>query len=276
MVRNNKTNAMNLVTKPISTETMFLGMIGCVMAMIPIILLINNYAYDNGELVCDNYVLNSYLYTLLGFCVIGLSVFFEQKVRLMPILFGNGIIITIISFIVILGIFYGLTKYITTTNPKNFLSIHLAYFLACFLFGMLMSLILVLGYATGVLYEAIAITIGLTMLMAFIGYKFGHLFITVDFDKMLRYALFGLIIWSFIAQFFISDPFTLMLSVAIPSAIIFCLLLMSYNNKLRKNQKNCKVPNYPKEALGLVVKIGNLLSDIIEILVATKGRRGRK
>ena len=273
---NNNNNIMNLFIKPISNETMFLGMIGCVMAMIPIILLINNYAYDDGKLVCDNYVLNSYLYALLGFCVIGLSVFFEQKVRLMPMLFGNGIIIKIISFILILVIFYGLSKYITDANPKNILSIHLAYFLACFLFGMLMTIILVLGYATGVLYEAIAITIGLTMLMAFIGYKYGHLFITINFDKVLSYALFALIIWSVIVPFIINDPFTLMLSVAIPSAIIFCLLLMSYNNKLRKNQKDCKVPNYPKEALGLVIKIGNLLADIIQILMATKNNSNRQ
>lgn len=271
----NKVNSNKLVElkfTPITTEIMFLGMIGCIMAMIPIILLINNYAYENGELVCDNYILNAYLYTLLGFCIIGLSVFFEQKVLLMEKLFNNGFILAIISIIIIIALFYVLINFITTTNPKNYLFIHLAYFLTCFLFGMLMTLVLVLGYDTGVLYKAIAITIILTGIMAFIGYKYGELFITTNFDKMLSYALIGLIIWSFVIQFIISDPITLMLVISVPGAIIFCLLLMSYNNKLRENQKTCKVPNYPKEAIGLVIKIGNLLSDVIQILIAMKAK----
>ena len=45
------------------------------------------------------------------------------------------------------------------------------------------------------------------------------------------------------------------------------------NNKLRKNAEKCKVPNYPKEAIGLVIKIGNLLSDIINILMVLRGRK---
>jgi hypothetical protein len=274
MTRNNNINSL---FKPMSNEKMLLGIVGTIMAMVPIILMINNYAYENGKLVCDNYVLNSYLYALLGFCLIALGAIFENKVQLIPKLLGNGSwIIRIIGFIVIIGIFAMFSYIIKSTNPNNFITIHMAYFFACALFGMLLSLSLLLGYATGVLYQAIGITIGLTALMAFVGYKYGHLFITIDFDKWLRYALFALIIWTFIAQYLINDFSTLLLAVSIPSAIIFCLLLMSYNNQLRKNQSTCKVPNYPDEALGLVVKIGNLLADVIRILMALKGKKGRK
>ena len=76
-----------------------------------------------------------------------------------------------------------------------------------------------------------------------------------------------------IALFTIRDIKTLFLSISIPSAIIFCLLLMSYNNNLRKNSEKCKVPNYPDEAIGLVIKIGRLLADVIRILIALKGKR---
>jgi hypothetical protein len=266
-------NMLSLLINPISTTSMFLGILGCVIAMIPIILLINNYAYENGKLVCDNYVLNSYLYALLGFCIIGISVFFEQKFRMMHVVFGQPLLIVILLLITYLAVFFVTVYYIINTNPKHFFTIHLAYFLACFMFGLLLSMILVLGYAIGVLYQAILITIGITIVMAFIGYKYGHLFITVDFDKYLRYSLVALIIWSLLAQLFISDPFTLILSISIPSVIVFSLLLMSFNNQLRKNQKTCVVPNYPNEAIGLVIKIGNILSDVIRLLLVSRARR---
>ena len=270
---NTNNNMLSLLIKPISATSMFLGILGCVIAMIPIILLINNYAYENGKLVCDNYVLNSYLYALLGFCIIGISVFFEQKFRMMHVVFGQPLLIVILLLIAYLAVFFVTVYYIKNTNPKHFFTIHLAYFLACFMFGLLLSMILVLGYAIGVLYQAILITIGITIVMAFIGYKYGHLFITVDFDKYLRYALVALIICSLLAPLFIKDPFTLILSISIPSVIVFSLLLMSFNNQLRKNQKKCVVPNYPEEAIGLVIKIGNILSDVIRLLLVSRARR---
>ena len=96
--------------------------------------------------------------------------------------------------------------------------------------------------------------------MTFIGFSFGVLMcISIIID-----------------QYLIVDLPTLLLAISIPIAIIFCLLLMSYNNQLRKNQATCKVPNYPNEALGLVVKIGNLLGDVINILMALKGRKRPK
>lgn len=270
---NNNNNIMKIFTKPISNEVFFLGILGCIMAMIPIILIINNYAYKNGKLVCDNYVLNSYLYTLLGFCIIGISVFVEQKYHLIFKLFSKDIIIRLLGFILFIGLMFGLSYYINNANPNNFIMIHLAYVLACFIFGLVLSIILIFGYYAGVLYTAIIITISLVILMGFIGYKYGHLFINYNFDKILKNSLIALIFWSIIAPFIIKDYFILTLVISIPSAIIFCLLLMSYNNKLRNNQKDCKVPNYPKEALGLVTKIGNLLADIINLILAMKSRR---
>lgn len=275
MVRHNR--SINTLFKPISNESLLLGISASIIAMVPIILMINNYAYENGKLVCDNYVLNSYLYTLLGFCLVAMGAIFEQKVHIINKLLGNdSLLMNIIGLIIIIGIFMLLVYIIKKTDPNNFVTIHAAYFAAAIIFGMMLSLILLLGYATGVLYNAIIITIVLTAIMAYIGYKYGHLFITVNFDKWLQYSLIALIVWAFIAPFIIHDIFTLFLAISIPSAIIFCLLLMSYNNKLRENQKTCKVPNYPDEALGLIVKIGNLLADVIRILISLKAKRRGK
>ena len=268
---------INKNAEPISTQTMMYGVLATAMVSIPTILLINKFAYDDkGKLVCDDYVLNSYLYTALGFCYIALGVILEQKIQLLPKVMKQGLVVVIVFFIAYATVMYQLFKRIRNTNPNNTVQINLYYAIACILFGIILAITIMMGVGVGVLYPAIAITIGLTILMGYIGYKYGASFITVDFDKYLRYALIGLIVWSFILPFFVRDTKTLLLLISIPGAIIFCLLLMSYNNKLRKNSEKCKVPNYPDEAIGLVIKIGNLLADVIRILTALKGKRGKR
>lgn len=268
--------SLDKIFNPISNDKVLIGIIYSIIAIIPIMLLINNYAYKNGKLVCNDYVLNSYLYTLLGFCFIALGSIFEQKTKIIfNILVIDNIILKIIILIAITLIFTTLSNFIKNTDPNNFIPIHIAFFFACAIFGMILSFTLVLGSIFGVLNISIIITIILTTIMGFIGYKYGNKFITINFDKYLKYALFTLIIWVLIARFLIKNPITLLFAISIPSAIIFCLLLMSYNNQLRKNQEICKVPNYPKEALGLVIKIGNLLGDVIRILIASKSKNNK-
>lgn len=270
----------SVITKhmqPISTSTMMYGVLISAMSSIPIILLINKYAYDNnGKLVCDDYVINSYLFTALGFCYIAIGVILEQKFQLLPKVFQYGILFVIIFFILYIVIMYMLFKKIKTTDPNKTIEINSYYASACILFGIILAITIMIGFSIDVLYPAIALTIGLTFIMGYIGYKYGETFITVDFDKYLRYALYGLIIWTFIIVIFMRDTKNRLLYTSIPGLIIFSLLLMSYNNKLRKNSEKCKVPNYPEEAIGLVIKIGNLLADIIRILTALKGKRGAK
>lgn len=275
--RNSKLNSMrslnNDLLTPISNEAMLYYMVLTIISTSPFIYLIDKFAYDkSGKLVCDNYVLNSYLYTALGFCYIAIGVIFEQRIQLLPMFMVN-IFTIIVFFICYLAIMFLLFRAIRNTDPENFVEINIYYFLACMLFGMVLSIILLIGYKLNILYSAILITLVLTFIMGFIGYKYGHKFITVDFDKYLTYALWGLIIWTFIAPIIIRDSNILLLSISVPSVIIFCLLLMSYNNKLRKNAEKCVVPNYPNEAIGLVIKIGNILADVITILLTRRRRR---
>lgn len=257
---------------PISNKSMLYYMVLTIISTFPFIYLIDNSAYDkSGKLVCDNYVLNSYLYTALGFCYLALGVIFEQRLKLLPMFMSNifAIIVFIVCYIIIMLLLF---KAIRDTDPEHFVEINIYYFLACVVFGMILSFILLFGAKLNILYSAILITLVLTFIMGFIGYKYGHKFISVDFDKYLRYGLWGLIIWSMIAPIIIADNINTILSISIPSVVIFCLLLMSYNNKLRENAYKCVVPNYPNEAIGLVIKIGNILADVIQILTTTRRR----
>ena len=268
---------INKLQTPISNTRLIYSVFITTLLIVPIILLINKYAYDKqGKLVCDDYVLNSYLYTALGFCYIALGVILEQRIKIIPSVAQYGGIALIIFMIVYVIIMYVLFKNIKETDPNKLININIYYALASIMFGIILSFTIILGSSTNVIMHAIAITIGLTFLMGYIGYKYGASFINVDFDKYLRYALYGLIIWTFIANLFIKDIALRFLSTSVPGAIIFCLLLMSYNKKLRENSEKCKVPNYPNEAIGLVIKIGNLLTDMIRILIALKVKGKRK
>lgn len=248
----------------------------CGLLFIPLALLINNYAYDdNGQLVCSNYVLNSYLYVMAGFCIIAIGALLEQHLQLVPTyLVHKSLIATIASLIIMIIILIGIAIYIRSSNPQtDFALIHIAFATYCLLIGMLICVTLTLGINTGMLNMAILLTIILTAIMAYIGYEYGDQLISVDFDKYLRYSLLALIIWTIVARYIISDPVIIIYSISIPAVIIFALLLMSYNNQLRKNQESCTVPNYPSEAIGLIIKIVNLLQNILRLLFVRKAMK---
>ena len=58
------------------------------------ILAINNYAYDkNGNVHCDNYVLNTYLYVILGFIIMAFIILADDRFKVLsPLLESFGIV----------------------------------------------------------------------------------------------------------------------------------------------------------------------------------------
>jgi FtsH-binding integral membrane protein len=121
-----------------------------------------------------------------------------------------------------------------------------------------------------IVYMGFIITIVITAVMGFIGFKYGKSFITYDFDKYLRWALVALVISGF-AGLFLNIP-NMMLYLSIAGVIIFSLLIMSYNNKLRERAKTCVTPLYPKESFGLIIKIANLFQDVMYLLARSRRR----
>jgi len=149
---------------------------------------------------------------------------------------------------------------------------HVYWIVLLLILGLLLS-ISVQVYAhmdMNIVYMGFIITIVITAVMGFVGFKYGESFITVDFDKYLKWALVALVIASF-ANFFLNIP-NLWIYLSIAGVIIFSLLIMSYNNKLRENAKTCITPLYPKESFGLIIKIANLLQDVMYLLARSRRR----
>lgn len=232
------------------------------------ILAINNYAYDTkGNVQCDNYVLNTYLYVILGFIIMVTVILVDERFNIFTSLIAQS---KLFAFIGMLVVMIGLTVLLMTTTSQ--IMSHVYWIIVLIVLGIVLSVSVQIYGHTDInnVYIAFIITIIVTAFMGFIGFKYGKSFVTHDFDKYLQWSLIALIIASFIG-IFLNVP-NLILYLSIAGVIIFSLLLVSYNNKLRVNAKTCVMPLYPKESFGLIIKIANLLQDVMYLVARARAR----
>tara|TARA_Y100000389_G_scaffold166935_1_gene171881 strand:- start:28 stop:831 length:804 start_codon:yes stop_codon:yes gene_type:complete len=261
--------------QPISNGEFMIKFLLVVVCSVINILAINNYAFDNnGKLVCDNYVLNTYLYVVLAFVIMGAIFIIDEKIQLMFKILGLGMIgfgILILLFVIELGLVIAL-QYI---DDENVVASHAVWISLISILGFLTTVTLYFGALTGTLYQAIVLTILITIATGYIGYHYGDKLISVDFEKYLTYALFALVIAYFVGPFLVKDLEKFYYVMAGIGLVIFVLLLLAYNKNIRIRAAECKVPNYPKESFGLIIKIVNILQKLITLL--SKGKvKGRK
>ncbi len=266
---------MNNILKPISNSNFMIKFLLVTLCSIINILAINNYAFDTqGKLVCDNYVLNTYLYVVLSFVIMGAVFVIDERFKLMfklmemrMMYLGVLILLTIIN----IGLIFAL-QYV---DPTNLVASHAIWTTLIIITGFILTASLYLGIHTGVLYQAIILTIIITIVTGLIGYHYGNHLISVDFEKYLSVALILLIVVYFIGPFFVKDITQFYYIMAGISLVIFILLLLAYNKNIRQRAETCIIPNYPLESFGLIIKIVNVLQDIIVLLGKNKSNRRR-
>lgn len=255
----------------------FFQLLLIITAIVVNVIAIKRNSYDNEyNLTCDNYILNTYLYLLSAFLIGSLILLVtsenENIQTLMIKIFDNlaffiaYLVLLIVSFISLYSI-----------NPKNTILLHLVWLLIICMLSITMYFPIKLGNLANILKPAIAITIALVTITAYLGIYHGKSIVTFDWDKYLRYGIIVLIL-SYIVLPFVLGHENMEYAIYILSFVsltIFTLLLLSYNKKLTERAEECHKennPNYPKEALGLATKIINVLSDIIKILYMRKGK----
>jgi len=282
--KTNKTNKSLQNTKDIKDinniikgSNTLLKLFCCLTIFIIICILIGNYAFKNGILTCDNYVLNTYLYIILAILLIFIIVLINDQFGIFNsfiIWLAQGsiarIIITFISILVILFVFI---NQLNKVNPENILASNAIWFTLIFILGFFMIPTIWFGRLNDVVGLAGILTISITAIVGLAGYHYGDQIVTFDWDTYLNYSLWGLIIVSLIGPLLITDYNQMMkffLVISIISLIIFVLLLLSNHKKLKQNADKCidgkAVPNYPVESFGLFIKILNIFQDIIRIL----------
>tara|TARA_Y100000816_G_C26101762_1_gene584179 strand:+ start:2526 stop:3314 length:789 start_codon:yes stop_codon:yes gene_type:complete len=240
-------------------------LIGIVVGVI-LVFMINNYGYNDGKMICDNYVLNSYLYVVLAFVIMGITVLVNNKLNLVEKLGMIGFLLSFILSIVLIIVF----KFV---DKNDLFKLHLVWVLFFICLGYTLTITHMVYRNTNVLYTGYILTILVTIITGLFGYYYGQ-YIPKNIDNYLYGALILLIIVQLFGPLMVKDLDNFTYITAFVGLIIFILLLLSYHKKMRNNAEKCTndnaLPNYPNEAMGLVIKIVNVLQDILRLL---NGRR---
>lgn len=238
-------------------------------------IMIKQIAFKDNKPTCNDYILNTYLYVLLGFLIIStviLATFENGKMEnILGTIFGSTV-----SMILFILVYIGIIIWFHTIDPKdNLLLLHIVWLLCILMFSILLYAPVKLAKMWNVLKPAVALTLLITVIVVYLGIKHGDKIITFDWDKYLRIALIGIIVVHILLLFFPPKNLaTVLYILSAISLVIFVLLLLSYNKKLTERAKECykdNNPNYPKESMGIVLKIMNIFMDIVRLM----GRRRR-
>lgn len=257
--------------------------ISSLIAAIITIYFINTKAYDEqGNLICDNYVLNTYLYILLSLILLGIIsiifIYMNFYNTMLQYLRNINILMLIFIMIIYVGLIIGCYVLLKKLNPvTQSLLIHIIWLILLLLFTLSFISTVLLGIKNNTFIISIIIVMIITAITGIIGYKYGEKFIPYDFNK---YVFWGLIIFIVLKivtlQLIKNDKLRKKINYifAIISIAILILLLLSYHNTLRENANNCNInnpPNYPNEAMNLLIKLIELNKNVVILL----GKRKR-
>jgi hypothetical protein len=255
----------------------------CMVIIVVICILIGNYAFKNGNLTCDHYVLNTYLYIILAILLVFMVILLNDQFGIfnsvLNMLFQLN---PLIGFIVILVLIIGLTIAINYIDPTNILLSNLVWLLLILLIGLLIIPTILFARLTQVTGLAGLLTIVIVIITGLLGYYFGNKIITFNWDKYLLWALGALIVVSIFRPYFITTAEGMIqfyYGISIAGLIIFVLLLLSNHKRLKENADKCidgkMVPNYPLESYRIFIKIVNVFQDLVRILGMRRLNRSR-
>ena len=244
-------------------------------------ILIGHYAFKNGMLTCNNYVLNTYLYIILSILLIFMVVLLNDKFGVFNSFLlwmtQGSIYRIVVTFLLLFGLLIGLSIALVYVNPNNIVESNLIWASLIVVLGIFLIPTIWFGRLTDVVGLAGMLTILITIVVGYLGYYYGNEIVTFDWDKYLNYALIVLIVVMIFGPLMITDPNTMYMFymvVSIIGLIIFVLLLLSNHKQLKKNADKCidgqVVPNYPVESFNIFIKMLNIFQDLIRILGMSK------
>lgn len=244
-------------------------------------ILIGHYAFKNGMLTCDNYVLNTYLYIILSILLMFMVILVNDKFGMfnsLLIWMSQGSRFRMIgAFILIIAVSIGLIITLQIIKPNNIVASNIIWLTLIIVLGISLIPTIWFGRLTDVVGLAGMLTILITIVVGFLGYYYGNEIVTFDWDKYLNIALLVLIVVVIIGMFTITNQNTMYIfymTISIICLIIFALLLLSNHKQLKQNADKCidgkVVPNYPVESFNIFIKMLNIFQELISILGINK------
>ena len=269
----NTTKFNNIITSSNALMKLFCTLIVAVVTCI----LIGHFAFKNGMLTCDNYVLNTYLYIILAILLMVMVVLVNDKFGIFNSLLlwmSQGSMFRVIgTFIIILCMTFGLIIALHSIKPTNIAASNMIWATLILTLGIFLIPTIWFGRLTNVVGLASMLTILITIVVGFLGYYYGNEIVTFNWDKYLNYALLVLICVIIIGPYMITNPdsmYIFYMTISIVGLIIFVLLLLSNHKLLKQNADKCidgkVIPNYPIESFNIFIKMLNIFQDLIRIL----------
>lgn len=223
-------------------------------------------ATEGGKLTCDNYILNTYLYSITFLFFMMYVVMAAMKYA--PQLLFNLSLMHIILFIVLyLGTFLGVLFI-----PKEFAVLkHIVGLLFIASASLILSALFTFFDSKSIV-TAVIMSIVLFVILSILAFNFKDLI-----SSKVSVAFFVVFVIMVIAEMIVGYFYPSSLlekAIILVVLMLICYLVLVKTKKMIENEADCekqKGPDYVKESVGLIVSFQNILIRIIEL----RGRRRR-
>ena len=253
--------------------------------------------YENKELNCDNYFINTYLYTLLGLSIIPLLYVLFAWSGFIDIMnkfyFSLSALMLIVIFIVQLLLLYGLYYLLSKISPNDTVLIHTVWLFMIMVLTLLFSssfkllMDLRIPWMKTILMQALGGFIVIILIGFLLGYYYGDKIKIFKNKSVKSYIFYGLLIISILMPYIIiasgvknfNTILTIYYGISIVWLIYFLAVFIDNNHLLFKAGKECvankKVPNYLLESIKLIINLANIFYDLFRVLLLRRLRSSR-
>lgn len=207
-------------------------------------------SFENDVPQCKGYVLNVYLYVLLGLLITAFSVLFIAK-RRYPITMVKSLLAFAVAALALFGLY--------SISPKQVLLNHVVWLV--FLIAMSTFVYTIWRYTKyrGTLNTTIIATVLIFSLMTLIVFIKPDL-VKLSWGSTLTILLLGVLLAWIIPMFFSwgKDMTTYYRFLAAFLIVIFSFLVLYDTKLLKERSKTCILPDYPRDSIGLFLDIINI------------------
>jgi len=258
-------NASNVLKLP---NDSLVNLLSFIAVAVILMMVLRNKAYPAGKLTCNGYILNTYLYVILGITIITINVLLNDRYNFFPE------ISSWIGIIVLLIVIIAVTLLVINIDPQKTVLKHSIWLIYLFILSLIIYPMYLLSRSEGVLLNALLGTLGISVLITAAMYYNPDL-IKIGDRRYLFWALIILIIGQISVPYLAANKeqmISMYYFLAILGVFIFGLYLVYYTKQLKKNSQNCVIPDYIREAVGFIITLVNIFSDIARILLIRKRR----
>lgn len=223
-------------------------------------------AFKDGKPICDNYVLNTYMYAVTYlFMLTWFTAWIMQNPKLLEKI---DLIKLIVIFVVYIAAYFA----VMLIPKEQVLLKHMASVLYIAVSSIFLAGVFIY-FKTQSIMTAVIMSLVLFLALSVVAWKFQDM-ISSRVSLVFIVVFFIMILAEFVIGIFY--PSTMLEKAIIVIVLMFiCYLVLVKTKNIIENQASClqeKGPDYPKESIGLVLSLQNILIRILQLFGKRKLR----